>query len=76
MTHKKYEIKTVLDFTKIPKSKRLICFMEFNDWLDMMIRAQKLNSPLIPIDKFVWIDDKKRNITVSISTGQQPKESL
>jgi hypothetical protein len=69
--HKEYEIKTVLDFTKIPQSKLSDCLLDFTEWVRIMKRAQKVADILTPIDRFVWIDDKQHNITMNIDINKE-----
>jgi len=66
MKAKEYEILTLLDFTKIPNTKLKTCLDEFSEWVKIMKRAQKTSKVLTPIEKFIWIDDKQRNITLTI----------
>jgi hypothetical protein len=62
----KYQIETVLDFAKIPPGKLPECLIDFTEWVKEMRRAKKIANILTPIDKFVWIDDKRHDITVTI----------
>ena len=39
---KEYEIKTLMDFTKVPKEKLSICLNEFAEWVQIMRNAEKL----------------------------------
>ena len=66
---KEYEIKTLMDFTKVPQGLLPQCLDEFSEWVGIMREAQK--TILIPVEKFTWINDKQRSITVNITTLPQ-----
>lgn len=65
-----YRIKNVLDFAAVPSDRRDICLKEFKVWLAMNVGGRSLLSGL-PVkwpDEFVWIDDDKNTVSMSVST--------
>ncbi|MDX1558992.1 MAG: hypothetical protein R3193_08815 [Marinobacter sp.] len=71
---RRYQIKTVADFMKVPKEKRAECLADFEDWLSIMDNHKELEGLLDYLSKtegafstqhnsFTWIDDGKRGVS-------------
>ncbi len=76
-----YEIRTVVDFLKVPEARRRICLREFHSWMAMQegvaalleATADTLGGDLkagrdfnFTNDVFAWIDDGAATITVNM----------
>jgi hypothetical protein len=63
----KYEIRTVLDFLKVPKHRRARCLKEFRSFLEICEQSAILLGPGVKTrDCFTWIDDNERNVTITL----------
>ena len=71
---RRYQIKTVADFLKVPKAKRADCLADFQDWLAIMDDHKGLESWLdilggtkgafsTQYNSFTWVDDGKRGVS-------------
>jgi len=69
--NKKYEIKELLDFAKIPADKLVQCLSEFIKVVEIMQLLKKKN--IRAKIEFIWIDDGKKNLNVKIS-GKKAKQ--
>ena len=62
---KEYEIKTLLDFAKIPDDKVKDCLKDFEQWI-YLCKLAKETTIFLPVEEFIWIDDDKNNMTIRI----------
>ena len=62
---KEYEIKTLLDFAKIPDDKVKDCLKDFEQWIYLCKLANE-TTIFLPVEEFIWIDDDKNNMTIRI----------
>jgi hypothetical protein len=76
-----YRIETVSDFLKVPPERQHGCLEEFADFLDTARCVAEMLSivgdvvgvdPQTQIGAFVWIDDGKRDRTVTIVPQASP----
>ena len=69
-SQKKYTVRTVADFAKIPK-KHLREFLEmFEATLLVDRQAKELFKATEPMQEFTWIDDGSRSIRVVLSAKE------
>jgi hypothetical protein len=75
-----YVIKSISDFLLIPKERQADFLLEFSDFMDTARDISELSKAVgsviganagFSVDRFVWIDDGKKNRTVRIHTGKQ-----
>ena len=74
-----YEIRTVLDFLKVPESRRGVCLREFRAFLVMAHHGKALLDALTDdvapnsgvqvasLDVYRWVDDGKRTVTINVT---------
>lgn len=69
-----YEIKTIGDFLKIPSDRISICLKEMAEHLPV-VRANLEMLGIEPTGKeinvFTWVDDGKKDLTVSLNCGDE-----
>jgi hypothetical protein len=66
----RYEIKTISDFLKVPGDRLDACLEEFKTGLAMARLIEIMSAGKehpAPLERFVWIDDEKRNVTVNLT---------
>lgn len=79
-----YEIRTLNDFTKVPKRRLKACLREFAVAIELTQAMEALISETesvmygsrsirAPLDVFRWIDDGKKNITGTIHIPPPPE---
>ena len=73
-----YEIRTVLDFLKVPKDRRPLCLHEFAMFLEMvepscellgLVADETISKGAVrfgPIDLFKWVDDERGAAAMSV----------
>ena len=79
MEENKHEIKTILDILKVVNSNNKENFLkDFSAWLGMNIHLKEqmeglgLSEEQINLNNFIWIDDGKNdiNLTIKIKGGK------
>ena len=74
-TEKEYRIENIEDFIKVPEGRIDDCLKEFKDFIEMYRSLKELSNVIGDIidhpeplrtGGFVWVDDGKRERTISI----------
>lgn len=67
----RYKIRTVADFLAVPPDRREVCASEFVLWLAIAEDLKTLVSPAVWDGVFEWIDDGKRDISVTLTVTKE-----
>lgn len=67
---RRYSIRTVHDFLKVPADRLGTCLLEFNSWLALIAATKDLPGVRSIPQSYEWIDDGLRNMNIILNVHE------